>query len=597
MAGFNYWTGIRVAHANSRRELEADLTQFTGTVNSLLEDQQSTLASLIRSESLRSFAQAQSSSLSPHNDVMPPAEVRLELASVLNRHNHFSSVAYFDQNRREVFLSEPGPNGLVIRNKDFLPGLRPDDLVWTGSAFEQLRAPVSLNSLRSSLKISAPVVARDSGPPIGAVVADLSLDSILSEAARAWRVKEPSRVASDSVDAPRTIVAVDSAGIVLYHPNQALHHQPIGKSLPDLAPLTAQMLSGQTGWQIFKAGKNEFSAAYTFIPPLNLSVAVIDEYPDALSSIYRAGIVEVIFAIVLGFLAAFLLARFWEQRTSGIDRVTKGVAAIAGGDLNYRIDAHSTDAIRPLSEDLNRMTAQLREQIAREAEARQFQSFVRLSAMLTHDLKNAIEALSLIVGNMERHFDNEEFRADAMKSLNLATKNLRSLVDRLANPVNTLSGEYKRPQPVDLVPLLTRVISLTAGQASGTHKIETRLPASVFALADGARIEKVMENLILNGLEAMSGKNGILTIEAGPDDAGTVFFSVTDTGVGMSPDFIKNQLYRPFATTKKRGVGLGLYTCREFVRANGGTIEVDSREGVGTTFRVVLPSATIERTV
>lgn len=594
MAGFNYWNGKRVAQANSRRELESDLAQFTDTVNSLLEDQETTLQSLIRSESLRSFARAQANSTSARIEMTPPEDVRLALASVLSRRNHFSAIAYFDQNRREIFLAEPGLQGLVIRNKDFLPGLQPDELVWTGSASEQLRAPISLNSQRSDLKITAPVVTDDSEPPIGAVVADLSLDKILAEAARAWRVKEPGRVLSDPVVAPRTIVAVNSAGIILYHPNQALHHQPIAKSLPELAPLTTQMLSGQTGWQIFKAGKNKLSAAYTFIPSLNLSVAAIDEYPEAFFSIYRAGVVEAIFAIVLGFVAAFLLARFWRRRTSGIDRVTKGVAAIAGGDLNYRIDARSSDAIRPLSEDLNRMTAQLREQIAREAEARQFQSFVRLSAMLTHDLKNAIEALSLIVGNMERHFDNEEFRADAMKSLNLATQNLRSLVDRLANPVNTLSGEYKRPQPVDLVPSLMRVISLTAGQASGTHKIETRVPASLFALADGARIEKVMENLILNGLEAMSGKNGTLTIEAGPDEAGKAFFSVADTGVGMSPDFIKNQLYRPFATTKKRGVGLGLYTCREFVRANGGTIDVDSREGVGTTFRVVLPSAAIE---
>jgi len=63
----------------------------------------------------------------------------------------------------------------------------------------------------------------------------------------------------------------------------------------------------------------------------------------------------------------------------------------------------------------------------------------------------------------------------------------------------------------------------------------------------------------------------------------------------MSAEFIEQRLFRPFATTKKNGVGLGLYTCREVVRANAGTIEVQSNEGVGTTFRVVLPSAIIER--
>jgi hypothetical protein len=86
-----------------------------------------------------------------------------------------------------------------------------------------------------------------------------------------------------------------------------------------------------------------------------------------------------------------------------------------------------------------------------------------------------------------------------------------------------------------------------------------------------------------------------LTIEAGQTGEGRPFFSVQDTGDGMSPRFIEERLFRPFATTKKRGVGLGLYTCREVVRANGGSIEVDSQQGSGTTFRVVLPSAAIDK--
>jgi signal transduction histidine kinase len=210
--------------------------------------------------------------------------------------------------------------------------------------------------------------------------------------------------------------------------------------------------------------------------------------------------------------------------------------------------------------------------------------------MLTHDLKNAIEALSLIVGNMEKHFDNEDFRADAMNSLKLATQNLSAMVTRLTNPVATLSGEHKRPQPADIIPMLKRALAITVGPVSETHKIEADLPSSLLALVDGERIEKVMENLMLNALEAMTAKNGTLTIKAGKTENQKVFFSVTDTGTGMTPDFIEKRLYHPFATTKKKGVGLGLYTCREVVQANGGSLEVDSREGAGTTFRVVLPS-------
>jgi signal transduction histidine kinase len=118
-----------------------------------------------------------------------------------------------------------------------------------------------------------------------------------------------------------------------------------------------------------------------------------------------------------------------------------------------------------------------------------------------------------------------------------------------------------------------------------------RLPPTLFALADGERIENVIENLVLNALEAMSERNGSLTIEAAQAEDGNVVVSVTDTGVGMTPQFIETRLFHPFATTKRLGVGLGLYTCREVMQANGGTIEVHSVEGAGTTFRLMLPSA------
>jgi signal transduction histidine kinase len=308
----------------------------------------------------------------------------------------------------------------------------------------------------------------------------------------------------------------------------------------------------------------------------------------------RAGWLGLVAAVFLAALSALLLTQRWQSKSRGIERVSQGVEAIAKGQYDHRIEL-SSDDLRPLADNLGLMTKQLRDQIAREAETRQFQSFVRLSAILTHDLKNAIEALSLTVANMERHFDNKDFRADAMKSVTGATDNLRALVARLSNPVMTLSGEHKRPQPVDLVPMLRRTVALIAEPASGTHQIKVDLPESLFALVDGERIPKVVENLLINALEAMTQQPGTLRVAAGTTDQGKPFFSVSDTGVGMSETFIEEKLFHPFATTKRKGVGLGLYTCREVVVANGGSIEGKSKQGVGTTFTVVLPSATIDK--
>ena len=324
-----------------------------------------------------------------------------------------------------------------------------------------------------------------------------------------------------------------------------------------------------------------------------LNAATTANFEQLLAEVRRNGRIGLAVAVLLALLSGWLLSRQWGHQARGIERVSESVEAIARGELDHSIEVQSSDDLRPLAENLGLMTKQLRDQLAREAEGRQFQSFVRLSAVLTHDLKNAIEALSLTVGNMERHFNNKEFRADAMKSLTGCTDNLKALVARLSNPVVTLSGEHKRPEPVNLVPMLRRVVSMTAEPANDKHEIKVDLPETLFALVDLERMEKVVENLVINGREAMNKAGGTLSVAAGTTSDGKPFFSVSDTGEGMSQRFIEEKLFHPFATTKKRGVGLGLYTCREVVVANGGSISVDSREGAGTTFRVVLPAAPI----
>lgn len=593
--GFNYWNSVRATQTTVRRDLERELADFADALNHRLEEQENDLVALALSEALQDFAVTRAKQEhTPSGNTVLPTDLRVDLAQLLGKRTHFAGIAFFDQKRRSVFLVERGAGvhastTFLLRVKDFLPGqLQPDERVWAASAPQSLRSPISITSLEALLRSTVPVFSKDgsgdgSSALLGAVVGELKIDSTLSEAASRTR------------DGTSTIIVLDRSGMpsgrILYHPNDALLHQPVNSALPNFMPVAKRMLSGESGRQRFTSDTGEeMEAAVTALPSLNASVAATENYSQAIAPSRRAALLGLVLSLLMGFLAAALLASYWQRKTSGIDRVTEGVAAIAMGDLNHHIEARSSDAIRPLSDNLNLMTAQLREQIARETEARQFQSFVRLSAMLTHDLKNAIEALSLLVSNMERHFDNEDFRADAMKSLNLATQNLRALVARLSNPVTTLSGEHKPPQPVDLVPMLQRIMTMMTDPVRDTHRIETNLPPSLFALVEGERLEKCIENLILNALEAMAGKNGTLTIEAGHTDQEKAFLSITDTGVGMSRDFIEKQLYHPFATTKRRGVGLGLYTCREVVRANGGSLEVESREGAGTTFRVVLPS-------
>lgn len=597
---FNYLYGLRSTKIALHRELGAGLTAVTTDLNQGLRKREEDLVQLARSESVQSLFRTSdkpqlSSTVGLANASEQsvraglPEDLKLKLAFLLSARDYFGSIAFYDPSDRPMLLAKPEPasHGLRVYSRDFPPGLaKPDERART-SVLSVVRSPLSITSEGTVSTLTVPVWG--SGSPqtlLGLLVAEQKLHSLFSEAARSWDLTQ----SPDGFSA-RAVVILDSSGKILYHSNQTLLHQPVDNAMQYFMPAAQSMLSGQSGFQTFSSGSAESEAAYAAVPVLNISVAVVQTAHPMLTATRRSGWLGLIIAISIGVLAAVVLTRYFQRKTRGIEKLSEGVAEIAKGKLDHRIEVPSSVDMQPLAADVNALTAQLREQVAREAEAQQFQSFVRLSAMLTHDLKNAIEALSLIVGNMDRNFDNEEFRADAMKSLNLATQNLRSLVTRLTNPVTTLSGEYKRPQVVDLVPVLKQAIDITAGPAESTHRIESRLPASLPAVVDSDRIGKVIENLIMNALEAMSEKGGRLTIEGGNFDEGRVFFSVSDTGIGMSPDFIESRLYHPFATTKKRGVGLGLYTCREVVRASGGDIKAESKVGVGTTFRVVLPSA------
>jgi len=625
LASVNYWYGLRIAEATLQRDQEARLASLGTEVGETLRRNQDELNKLSRSKPLLDYVRSKSygnsaaaSQLTRESEAaalhaLPyalstlPSELRVRLASVLNNRAHLRAISLFDQNKRLFQAQQQAGNQdepVAFSTEDLLSGQpQPDDRVWTEKSLLPSGAPTILNSPISTAQFGAyidctvPVFAKpDVNTPEDALVGQLRLDSIFSDAAKGIMPTHTTSSIYGIESIPAMFAVVDRSGRFLYNSNEALKYQLVSDSMPSFLPVSTQMFASESGKTNFRSTSGYvYSASYARIPILDVSVAVASNQAQALAGARQAGRTGFVVAVLLGLIAAALLTRQWQRQTRGLERVTEGVEAIAKGKLDHRIELQSSDDLRPLADNLGLMTKQLRDQIAREAETRQFQSFVRLSAILTHDLKNAIEALSLTVANMERHFDNKDFRADAMKSLTGATDNLRSLVARLSNPVTTLSGEHKRPQPVDLVPMLRRVTSLIAEPASEKHEIRIDLPESLLALVDSERMNRVVENLIINALEAMSQKKGTLGIAAGTTDDGKPFFSVSDTGEGISRRFIEENLFRPFATTKRRGVGLGLYTCREVVVANGGSIAVDSQEGVGTTFRVVLPSAAIDK--
>lgn len=224
-------------------------------------------------------------------------------------------------------------------------------------------------------------------------------------------------------------------------------------------------------------------------------------------------------------------------------------------------------------------TAHLSETLA---QSREFDAFNRLTSFVVHDLKNSISALSMLSDNALKNFDDPEFQRDALKTLARTVDRMKALLGKLSSAPEAARLRF---EPVDLVALALDAATPIVKSDRITFVKELRpLPP---VLADAEALTRVLQNLITNAIEAVEGE-GTITLST-YEQGGTAIVAVTDTGCGMSEEFIRKLLFTPFRSTKKGGWGIGLHQARGIAEAHGGVIEVASKEGSGTTMAIKLP--------
>lgn len=214
--------------------------------------------------------------------------------------------------------------------------------------------------------------------------------------------------------------------------------------------------------------------------------------------------------------------------------------------------------------------------------AKEMEAFQTMSAFFVHDLKNTASSLNLMLRNLPIHFDNPDFREDALRGIGSSVRRINMMIDRLSALRHKLEI---RPVKCDLNEVVKEALASLNGSLSQELVEELRPLPSV--MADREQIRSVVVNLILNAHEAL-GEDGIIRVETSLSDGGAVL-SVVDNGCGMSEAFVKQSLFRPFQTTKKRGLGIGMFQSKMIIEAHRGSIRVDSKPGTGTKFRVCLP--------
>ena len=212
--------------------------------------------------------------------------------------------------------------------------------------------------------------------------------------------------------------------------------------------------------------------------------------------------------------------------------------------------------------------------------ARQFESFNRMSTFIVHDLKNLVFQLSLLLSNAEKHRANPAFQQDMLATLEHSVQKMKTLLQKLAR------GEAPdAAAPLRLDGLLQQAVAAKASLAPAPQ-LEI-VDGELTVLADRLRLERVLGHLIQNAIEATasSGRVAVLLRR----EQRTAVVELSDTGAGMSEQFIRERLFKPFDSTKTAGMGIGVFESREYLREVGGSLEVRSEPQVGTTFRVILP--------
>jgi putative PEP-CTERM system histidine kinase len=247
----------------------------------------------------------------------------------------------------------------------------------------------------------------------------------------------------------------------------------------------------------------------------------------------------------------------------------------------------------------------------RLSESRQFEAYHRLTAFVMHDLKNLAAQLALIVSNAEKHKRNPEFVDDAIDTIANSTGRMQRLIEQLQRrEVQTLKRR------VSLADIARRACERCSGRAPvpACGGVEEDL----WVEADPERLTMIVEHVVRNAQDATPGE-GTVTVSVGFDASAaaasgglgddvsgataapvgdtnnrlrvpTAALTVTDTGAGMSREFIQERLFKPFDTTKgSKGMGIGAYQVREYVQSLGGRVDVASEVGRGTRFTIRIP--------
>ncbi|HVG57625.1 MAG TPA: ATP-binding protein [Hyalangium sp.] len=280
---------------------------------------------------------------------------------------------------------------------------------------------------------------------------------------------------------------------------------------------------------------------------------------------------------------------------TGFATLETAMAAVRAGACAYLMKPCAPqDLLLTLEQAMRqvRLQADKRELAHRAQMTEKLAAVGTMTAGLSHEIRNPLNAAALQLSVLERRVRKlaEAQQGPLLEPLGLVRDEIRRLDHILEDFLQLARPRDFRPEPIELEPLLRRVVELLSGQAEARKvRLEASVPKPTSRVpAEEERLRQVLINLALNALEATPA-GGSVQVSAGEDERG-VWVTVDDTGPGI-PVAQRDRIFEPFFTTKAEGSGLGLSIVHAIVTQHGGTMEVGEAPGGGARFLLRLRKA------
>lgn len=309
---------------------------------------------------------------------------------------------------------------------------------------------------------------------------------------------------------------------------------------------------------------------------------------EASTLLYTLGVLSIMIV-----LTTMLVWRF----TRPIKDLSEAARRVAAGELDFRVPADRRDEMGALAARFNEMIAGVGR--TRELEGRLYQAersavVGRLASAIAHEIRNPLNYINLTLDHLRTAFAPAE--ASKRETFERLAVQLKKEVARINSRITEFLN-YSRPTRLEMQPLDLRLLSEDALRMVEVQAVESGIETRIEADANLPTIEgdedslrSVFTNLIINALQAIDGEGGSLSIRlACEDDGRSARIEITDTGRGILPENL-SQVFEPYFSTKETGTGLGLAIVKKAIDDHGGTINVKSAPGTGTTFTITLPT-------